>query len=536
MDQTAKDINNGNGGNLQPGDVTGETITPEVVPANDKTELQEELGRTGTVIISGFLASVDYNPDLAGESRVKLYDEMRKGDATVRAALLASKLPILAANWYIKPGQSFQNRQQVIQQHKYALQVHQNLLKQYQSQETNLTGSLPPPPTPPTPPDANAGKDIEKDPITEFVEGQVLENPNFSWTVFLRQALMFEDYGNSLFEKVFEVLPDGKIGWKKLAQRLSGTIYRWAMKDGKTPGITQITPTAGTREIPDWKLIKFINEQEGSNFEGTSFLRAAYSHWYYKTIYYKIDAIATERQGMGYPVITAPPQATKEDKDKARELARNLRANEQAYLDLPPGFKLEFLDTKGGQIKNSKDMIAHHDRQIVKAMLAQFLELGANNSQGSFALSSNQSDLFLVSLNAVAKLIQEEMNKHIKELVKLNFPNVADEDIPTLEYGNIGQVDFEKLSTALFRLAQGGLIKADPELERYIRNAMTLPEAVQLSENDYVDPETVRVDPPDDSDFQVKAPIRYLNAKEIMEDFSVFAKELRETIEAKENA
>jgi BMFP domain-containing protein YqiC len=55
---------------------------------------------------------------------------------------------------------------------------------------------------------------------------------------------------------------------------------------------------------------------------------------------------------------------------------------------------------------------------------------------------------------------------------------------PTLEFGRIGTVDFEKLAMALQRLAQGGLITAGTELEQYIRNAMDLPEAARTSESD----------------------------------------------------
>jgi hypothetical protein len=47
------------------------------------------------------------------------------------------------------------------------------------------------------------------------------------------------------------------------------------------------------------------------------------------------------------------------------------------------------------------------------------------------------------------------MNKAIKELCDLNFPNLDEDEYPTLEYGAIGEVDYQKLSEALSTLSQG---------------------------------------------------------------------------------
>jgi hypothetical protein len=409
---------------VEPDQVEG---VPKQATEVKKSEVLTEVGGTGTAIIGGFLTMQDYNTDFTGVKRIDIFDEM-KSDATVRAGVLAIKLPLLSADWYIREP---------------------------------------------------SGND-EKSEVTLFVENQLFKNKGFSWTAFLRQALTMVDNGNAIFEKVYEKLPDGKIGWKRFSPRLSKTIYRWTLQDGKTPGIYQILPTGKTAEIPRWKLLYFINEQEGNNYEGISMLRSAYSHWYYKKLYYKIDAIATEKQGMGIPKITPPTTVTPDDKRKAKEIAQNMRTNEKAYIEVPNGWFVEFMDMKGTSVKDSKEMIAHHDRQIVKAFLAQFLDLGAH-SGGSYSLSQDQSRLFLLGLEYVAKIIQEELNKAIEELVRLNFANIKDEDIPTLEYGAIGDVDFDKLSTSLQRLQQSNLVTPTLDLETYILKSMKLPVAEDLS-------------------------------------------------------
>src|SRR6185295_17978497 len=160
-----------------------------------------------------------------------------------------------------------------------------------------------------------------------------------------------------------------------------------------------------TAEIPRWKLLYFINEQEGSNYEGHSLLRAAHKPWYYKNLYYKVDSIAVEKQGMGIVKVTHPPQASPQEIAKVEEIAKNVRANEKAYIKLPAGYNLEFIYTHANTLKETKDMIDHHDRQISKSFLTQFLELGVQKG-GSHALSQDHSKLFLLGLEYLAKIVQ----------------------------------------------------------------------------------------------------------------------------------
>lgn len=411
-----------------------------------QSQLNEELGDTGTIITRGILSQQDYNPDLTGPNRIKKYDEMRLGDATVRGLLHVVKLPVLNAEWYIKPV----------------------------SDET---------------------KDVE---IKQFVESELLKNSGFGWNALLNEVLTFCEYGNSIWEKVFRIIPDGdfkgKIGWEKFGHRLSKTILRWAQNDG-SPGIVQMLPVGKTEEsmgeankgktqidIPKWKLLYFILEKEGSNYEGISMLRSAYKHWYYKDNYYKIDAVATERHGLGLPIVTSPPQASAADKRKAALIAKNIRANSQSYADLPTGFKLEFVDMKSNTLKDCENMVLHHDRQISKSVLAEFLELGAKGASGSYSMSSTQADLFYLSEEYIARLVRDEFQKAIKELVDLNYG--SQKDYPSLEFGNIGQINPEMLAKALQQLTQGGIIVPDKELERHVRQVMHLPEATYIEEQE----------------------------------------------------
>ena len=400
--------------------------------ARRKVDLNKELGGTGTVITSGIISDQDYNSELTGYQGIKRFDEMRKGDATVRAALLSVKLPILAANWYIEPASEDQ-------------------------------------------------ADID---VADYVQKALFEDMELTWDEFLRHALLYLDYGRMVFELVYKLDDKGFITWEKFAPRLPETIQAWEMPDGES-GIQQFLPTGGDVSIPIEKLIIFVNEKEGDNWEGISILRSAFKHWYMKDNLYKIDAIAHERQGVGIPYAVVPENASQQDQDDADEWLKNLRANEQARLKYKKGWEFGFLDAKAGTNRNIMPSILHHDRQISKSVLAQFLELGSGGGGGSYSLSQDQTELLMLALQSVARHVANTLNKYaVKRLVDFNF---TVEKYPKLCFTKIGKVDYNMLSTAIQRLAQTGLLTPEPSLERYLRDQMNLPPLPEEYEGVYLD-------------------------------------------------
>jgi hypothetical protein len=354
----------------------------EIVRAQKATEQKPktglEIGDSGTHILSGFI-SEEYNTELIGIKAFQKYDEMRKSDATVRAAEQAVTLPIRAAEWYVKPASDLQ-----------------------------------------------ADKDI-----ADFVSQCLFEYLDMPFEDFIRQALLSLAYGVMAFEKVFvtrDVDGTTRIVWDKLAPRLPRSIQKWAIAGGAL-GITQNRSDGKVVDIPIEKLIVFVHEMEGENWNGTSIFRAAYKHWFMKNVFYKIDAIAFERQGLGVPDGVLPENYTERDRARMETILKNMRANSQAYVLRPQDYSVGFMDMMAGTTRDPQNSIAHHDRQIMKAVLAQFLELGSagatNSGGGSHALSKDHSDLFLQSIESIARSFASAMNKYaIRQLVDLNFDNV----------------------------------------------------------------------------------------------------------------
>jgi hypothetical protein len=386
-----------------------------------------EIGDTGTRILSGYI-SEEYNSKLIGTAGVAIYDEMRKSDGTVRAVVQAVTLPIRAANWFVKP----------------------------------------------------ASEDQADQDIASFVDDCLFEYSTISYPDFLRQALLSLVFGVMAFEKVYttrEVDGQTRIVWSKLAPRLPRSIQKWEIKDGAF-GITQTRSDGVTAEIPGDRLLLFINEIEGENWWGTSILRAAYKPWFMKSTLEKIDAIAHERQGIGVPKITLPDGATKSDVTKAEDIAKNMRANHQAYAIQPDGYSIEFMDMKASTTRDTSNSLAYHSREIMKSALAQFLELGSTNAGGtggSRALSQDHSDLFMLSLETVARWFAGVMSKDaIRELVDLNFDNVS--KYPTLDFEGITEADVKAIADTYASLVTSGAVTPQDADEAYFRELNDFPE------------------------------------------------------------
>ena len=80
------------------------------------------------------------------------------------------------------------------------------------------------------------------------------------------------------------------------------------------PGFGARTSLLGLQsaEIHVDRLVAYVNDQEGSNWIGTSYLRSLFKHWVRKDRLLRVDAINAERHGAGMPLAYAPPNATKD--------------------------------------------------------------------------------------------------------------------------------------------------------------------------------------------------------------------------------
>jgi hypothetical protein len=435
-----------------------------------KTASRKVIGASGTDIFSGIITE-EYNPELSGIQGIKIYDEMRKSDATVRAAISACQLPIRRANWFVKI-------------------------------------------------DSDDEKDIE---VRNFIERALFDEMAITWDDFLRQALLMLPFGVMLFEKVFTVREvDGvnRVIWHKFAPRMPKSITHWETASGDT-GVQQLaTGTVAAVSIPMEKLLVFVNEIEGENWWGTSLLRAAYKHWFVKANLERIDSVAHERQGLGVPAVKLPHGHNDADVTRAENILKNLRAHEEGYLLEYDDMEVEFKDMKAHTTRDPSKTMMYHNRQIVLSVLAQFLDLGSG-ATGSRALSEDHTNLFLQSLEAIANSFVDVVNKFaIKELVDLNFDGV--EIYPELDYNGISRVDVDKLSTAYQRFTQSGGLKPTKGDDQYVRELLGLPERTDEDE----DVETEKVE-----DIEIEETTEELGMSELLRKKKISTEEIEKALD-----
>jgi hypothetical protein len=387
-----------------------------------------ELGQSSVSPFTSELRS-EYNYDLIGRRGLQKYDQMRKGDGTVRGTMRLIKTPILNAHWFVEPA----------------------------SESTR---------------DQNAA---------DFVTWNLVEAMTYSFGQLIYEALLMLDFGYYMFEKVWR---EGRwnnrdvLYWGKLAPRHPIDVLDdgWHFdKNGGPLSVDMENPNTNSADpinIKIEKLLVMSFDKEAGNIQGIPLLRSAYKHWFFKEQLYKIDAIQKERHGIGVPIIKLPPNFTQADKTLAQEMGRNLRTNETAHLVLPPNWDVFFAELQGQPV-DALASAMHHDLQIQKNIMAPFLD----NPVGADEMST-----FQAACRFVADLIRDTFNKHaIPQLIAYNFERVG---VPKLRATNIGnKADQRTLSFALRNYSGAGMIRPDERLERYLRDLMDLPA---------IDPKTVR--------------------------------------------
>jgi hypothetical protein len=354
-------------------------------------------GAVGTANFAGFIRDLgEYNPILEGRSSFLVYEKMRRSDADVRAALLACKLPIRAADYQIVPGLKECDPGFPLAK-KIADEVRENLLGGLESPTS--TGCW----------------------VTQNFE-TVKEN-----------ALLCLDFGCAAHEDLWHIDGD-KVRLRKLAPRLPYTFYRYHVdEDGESLLFLEQYGYRGNNFVnvlvPAEKLAYFVNDMEGAYFYGRSVLRAAYQHWYMKSQIYRIDAISIERNGLGVPTIKQGPNVSAEDRKSSENWVKMLAAHESTGLSLPNGWEFVLTGTTG-RIRDPQASIQHHSEMIMRSVLANFLSLGSTQT-GSRALGNSMRDFFYLSLEAVSRKIDETIsNTSIRRLVNYNYTPQPGKKLP----------------------------------------------------------------------------------------------------------
>lgn len=409
--------------------------------------VNKETGRIGQRRYGGTLYE-EFLPELRGKRGIAVYDEMSGNDDVVGAILFAIEMLVRQAAWNVEPG-------------------------------------------------GNTAKDKE---AAEFVK-ECMDDMSETWVDTISEILSFITFGWSYHEIVYKrrmgktkdkrtrsKYNDGLIGWMKLPIRAQETLYQWEYdNEDNLLGMTQLAP-------PDWKIctiptekaLHFRTKSRKDNPEGKSILRNAYRSWYFKKRIQEIEGIGIERNLAGLPVIHTPQDMDIWDREDPRmvqmysemeEMVKSIRRDEMEGVILPYDFKLELLSSGGTRQFDTNAIIDRYDTRIAMTVLADFIFLG-HQQTGSFALSSDKTELFAVAIGAFLDIICETFNSQgIPQLIDINgrhFEGIT--GYPGMTHGDIEDMDIAKVSAFIRDMTGIGVLVPDDGLEDYIRQVGHLPE------------------------------------------------------------
>jgi len=392
--------------------------------AENRKDMMREIGASGTSIWSG-ISSEEYLGDLQGQNGITVYNKMRCSDAMIMSGINAFKLTLLAAK------------------------------------------------------DTISGENEE---YNEFIEDALFTQLDQNWNSFKEEAFNFPIFGFYYFEKIYKELDNGKIVWDKFAPRIPSAHYKWHTKD--RPFVEQqlsgdeLGEGGSNPSIPFEKLLYFVFQKEGDNYDGRSILRPVRQAWLYKQKMMKIIAVACERYGVGVPVYGIK-QANAADITLITQMLQQLRANEKSYI-VKPNIE-DTLEMFGGNsgadlVKEMIDYLNVLNRDIARAFMAMFLVSG-DNSVGSMAKSQSEMDFFSNTIKHIGSVFSDELNKEIKNLIDINFSNVDPKDYPYHSFTDISKVDIEKFANTMNVMVQTGLVDPNEKnVNDFVRDTLDIPQ------------------------------------------------------------
>jgi hypothetical protein len=307
----------------------------------------------------------------------------------------------------------------------------------------------------------------------------------FSWDEHLRLALLMLPFGHAFFEQIYRPVPDAtgriQLRLRKLAYRPPRTISGVEVADdGGLIGLRQYDMAVDDM-IEVNRLVAYVNNREGGNWLGQSLLRPAYKNWLLKDRALRTQSITLDRNGLGVPIYEGSEihesikgadrlAAQTAELVEGAALASSFRGGEDVGAAIAHGAKLT-LKGVDGDLPDADKPIRYHDEQIARAVLANFLSLGGDNSTGSYALGETFAEFFTQTLGTVAKSIAETASQHIVEdIVDLNFG--TDEPSPRIV---CDEITAPLSAQALQLLVDCNVITADAPLEQHVRTRMMLP-------------------------------------------------------------
>lgn len=317
----------------------------------------------------------------------------------------------------------------------------------------------------------NDDPDYEADndsPELEFIK-QCFETPPQKGGIENGMNLLMHDMlravteGFRVFEKVYSV-KDGKIILKKLAPRAGQTITILTDEKGGFIGVKQDISYKGritSVKIPAEKCLLLTYQKEKEWLYGESILKPIYYHYDKKHKLYFIHYVASEMSAV------KPREVKEKTGDSGYISALNKAIDAIGFKSRvtydPTKAEIVYSEASNPQVMQGiMDMVAEHNIQMAKAIMAQFTE-SSTGAYGSKAMMDSSVDLFKMLLEGICTFIEDHFNMYvIPELIDYNFGSGV---YPRLEFNPIRDKTLDLVTQAFTKMIEQGRVSKEVESE-----------------------------------------------------------------------
>jgi hypothetical protein len=286
---------------------------------------------------------------------------------------------------------------------------------------------------------------------------------------------------------------DGKIGWKNWKPIRQESIDRWLVQDGDAfedlTGVRQRLKVGGYETIPRNRMLLFRSTSKGGSMEGESILYGGVKTFYRLQQTLGVEQVSLSRNLEGIPVLSMSSRylsdnATQDEqtvRDFMIRQVKSVKYNQQTALVVPSD-----CDDKGNRLINIELLTAGPnvrvdqcrtvatacEQLIAESILANFMKLG--DGGGSYAMSSNLTDMFVLAMKKYLNNIASVINKEaIRTLLKANGmdPKYA----PRLVHEGLDTDSIGVFVDALMKSIAAGAVVPTKGIQKSVLDKLNLP-------------------------------------------------------------
>ena len=330
-----------------------------------------------------------------------------------------------------------------------------------------------------------------------------LSNTPYGRKRLVDSVLSMLDYGASMFEIVPHKDAQGQWVFKNLSPVHLSTVNRFTFDGGEllkmelTPAQNDgiVAQVGNPVELDGKKVLMFRLESDQDFPLGKSLLYGCYTAWKTKSILNEYTTIGAAKNLSTVVQVRLPMEyinsyynePTSDQALYTTELltsVENLHAGKSCYAvvpsDLSDGgqslFEISTIDSASNSTFDAEASIERYNREILFNMQTSVLALGSN-SQGSFSLAENSTNLLGLFIQNVFSVISNDFEKALKLLWEMNGMDLA--KLPTIEFDDIDERDLKTFAEAWAKLCAVGAVTNDVETEAAIRKDFGMPEKLE---------------------------------------------------------